>query len=92
MPIDAEVEREVIAGAGGNADERKSVRECGCRDDGERAVSPGDAERVRAAFDGVPHERCEVVARVQDDHVDSTLARLLDQVRASSPCRHRTSG
>ncbi len=49
VAIDAEVEREVVAGAGGNADERKPVRECGCRDDGERAVAAGDAERVGAA-------------------------------------------
>ena len=51
--VDAEVEREVVAGAGGNADERKPVRERGCCDDGERPVAAGDAERVRAARNGV---------------------------------------
>ena len=52
VAIEAEVEREVVAGAGGNADERKSVCECGCCDDGERPVAAGDAERVGAARRG----------------------------------------
>ncbi len=33
--VDAEVEREVVAGSGGNADERKPVRDRGCGHDGE---------------------------------------------------------
>ena len=45
MPIDAEVEREVVARAGGNVDERKLVLEGG-RHDGEDVT--GDAERVGA--------------------------------------------
>ena len=80
--VDAEVEREVVAGAGGNADERKLVRECGCRDDGERSVAAGDAERVRAARHGVVDERCEVVVRAHDDHVDAALARPLGEAGA----------
>jgi hypothetical protein len=35
VAIEAEVEREMVAGAGGNADERKPVGECGCCDNGE---------------------------------------------------------
>ena len=80
--IEAEVEREVVAGAGGNADERKSVRECGCSDDGERPVAAGDAERVGAARHCVSDQRCEVVVRAQDDHVDPALARPLGEAGA----------
>ena len=80
--VDADVEREVVAGAGGNADERKAVRESGCGHDGERPVAAGDAERVRAARHGVVDERCEVVVRAQDDHVDAALARPLGEAGA----------
>ena len=80
--VDADVEREVVAGAGGNADERKVVRESGCGDDGERSVAAGGAERVRAAGDRVFDERCEVVVRAQDDHVDAELARPLGEAGA----------
>ena len=80
--VDADVEREVVAGAGGNADERKLVRESGCGHDGERPVAAGDAERVRAARHRLVDERCEVVVRAQDDHVDAALARPLGEAGA----------
>ena len=80
--VDAEVEREVVAGAGGNADERKVVRESGCGHDGERPVAAGDAERVRAARHRLVDERREVVVGAQDDHVDAALARPLGEAGA----------
>ena len=79
VAIDAEVECEMVARAGGNADEGKPVRECGRRDDGQRSVAAGDAERVGAARDGVGDQRPEVVVRAQDDHVDAALARPLGE-------------
>ena len=82
VPIDAEVEREVVAGAGGDADEGKPVREGGCSDDGERSVAAGDAERVRAARHRLVDQRCEVVVRAQDDHLDAALARPLGEAGA----------
>ena len=81
--IDAEVEREVVAGAGGNADERKPVCERGCRDDGERSVAAGDAERVRAARHGLVGQRSQGrLVRLHDDHLDSALARPLGETGA----------
>ena len=80
--VDADVEREVVARAGGDADERKVVRECDCCDDGERSVAARGAERVRAARDRVFDERGEVVIRAQDDHVDAELARPLGEAGA----------
>ena len=75
MPIDAEVEREVVARAGGNADERKLVCSSGGRHDGEGSVATGDAERVGAARHGVCDQRCEVVVRAHDDDVDAAVTR-----------------
>ena len=75
MSIDTEIERKAVAGAGGNADQRKPVCRCGCGDDGQRAVAAGDAQRIRAAIDRLPDERYEVVVRAQDDHVDPAVAR-----------------
>ena len=72
----------MVAGAGGNADEREPVRESGCGDDGERPVAAGDAERVRAARHRLVDERREVVVRAQDDHVDAALARPLGEAGA----------
>ena len=59
VAVNAKVEREVVAGAGGNADERKPMRECGCRDDGERPVAAGDAERVRAPRHSLVDQPCK---------------------------------
>ena len=90
--IDAEVEREVVAGAGGDADERKPVRESGCGHDGERSVAAGDPERVRAVRHGLVDERCEV-CRPDAGRSRRCRARApARRGRRASPCRHRTSG
>ena len=82
VSIDADVEREVVAGAGGNADERKTVHERGRGDDGKRAVAPGDAERVRTARDGwKAREQAEAaIGDVRDRRlaVDERLAQARD--------------
>jgi hypothetical protein len=43
MSIDTEIERKVVSGAGGDADQGKPVCQGGSRDDGQRAVAAGDA-------------------------------------------------
>ena len=53
VSIDAEVEREVVPCPGGDAHERKPGLQRHGRDDGQRPVAPGDAERVR-----VPSSTC----------------------------------
>ena len=80
--VNADVEREVVTGTGGDTDERKLVRERGRGRDGERAVAAGDAERVRAVRHGLVDERREVVAGAQDDHVDAALACPLGEAGA----------
>ena len=56
VPIDAQVEREVISRAGGNADERQAVCTRSRRDDRERSVASGDAECIRAALHRLANE------------------------------------
>ena len=80
--IDAEVEREVVTGAGGDADERKPVCKGGCSDDGERSVAAGDPEHVRAARHSLVDQRCQVVVSAQNDHLDAALARPLGEAGA----------
>ena len=77
-----DVEREVVAGAGGNADERKHVRESSCGHNRERAVAPGDSEGVRAVRDRLVDERRKAVPGVEDDHVDAALSRALGEAGA----------
>ncbi len=80
--IDTEVEREVVTGAGGDADERHPVRTGSCGGDGERPVASGDPERVGAARHSLVGKRREVVVRAQNDHLDRTLARPLGEAGA----------
>ena len=82
VAINAEVEREVVARARGNADEGKSVRECCCGDNGERPVAAGDAERVRAARHCPVDQGCESLVRTDDDDVDAALEGPLGEPRA----------
>ena len=80
--VDADVEREVVAGAGGNADERKHVREASCGHNRERAVASGDSEGVRAVRDRLVDERRKAVPGAEDDHVDAALSRALGEAGA----------
>src|SRR6185312_6923187 len=73
--VEAHVEREVVAGPSWDADERKVARERGRGHYSERPVAPGGAQCVCAARHRAGDERCEVVVRAQDDHVDAALAR-----------------
>ncbi len=82
MAIDADVQCEMVARAGGDADEREPVRECGGRDDGQRAVAAGGTERVGSPRDGLGDQCSEVVAGAQDDRVDAALARQLGEAGA----------
>ena len=82
MPLDAEVEREVIAGPGRHARERKPVRQRDRGHDGERSIAAGHSEHVRATSDGFVGELSQVPIRIEDERVDSPLARPFDQARA----------
>ena len=82
--IEAEVEREVVARARRNADEREVVLDGGRGDHAERPVAAGSAEHIRAARDCVRDEPGQVVLRAQDDHVQAVLAGPLGETRARS--------
>ena len=79
ISIDAEIEREVVAGAGGDTDERKPVGPCGGGHDGERPVAAGHAERIRPVRHGSIDEGCQVLVWLEDAGGDAALTRLIDQ-------------
>ena len=85
MSIDTDIERKVVAGAGWNADERKPVGACRRGRDPERPVATGHAERIRPVGHGFIDEGCQVVVRTEDEGVDPSLARPLDQPRPRCP-------
>ncbi len=71
VAVDAEVEREVVAGAGGDAHERDVVLGRDARHQGLRAVAAGHADHVGAPRDRVPGELLEVVAARERHRLDA---------------------
>lgn len=67
------------ARARGHAREGQAVRGGRVGDDRHRAVAASHPEGVRAAVDGVCHERREVLPGLEDDRVDAELSRALGQ-------------
>ncbi len=82
VAVDAEVEREVVARAGGHARVRQPALGRERRDDRLRAVAAGHRERVGAAIDGPANERLEVVAGLQLDRLDPARACLVGEREA----------
>ena len=79
MSIETDIERKVVPGAGWNADERKPVGPRRRGRDPERPVATGHAERIRPVGHGFIDEGWQVVVRTEDEGVDPSLARPLDQ-------------
>jgi hypothetical protein len=77
LPVHAHVEREVVARPRGNAHERELVRGGRSGYDGQGAITPSHTEGICAAGYRCLSERCQVVARGQDDNFDTLLARPL---------------
>ena len=82
VAVDAEVEREVVAGAGGHARVRQPELGGDRGDDRLRAVPARHREPVRAALDRAADEHLEIVTRLQLDRLDPPLARLLGEREA----------
>ena len=80
VPIDPEVEREVVAGPGRDADEREIVLHRDGRHERLRPVAPRRAQHGRARLDRVDRLLAPVVLGPQDDRLHPTLAALLDDV------------
>ena len=85
VPIHPQVEREVVACAGGDAHEGKPVRLGSRRDDRKRPVATGDAERIRTTRDRVTDQGRQAVIGAQDDHLDPSLPRPLGNAGAPRP-------
>ncbi len=83
--VEAEIAREVIPGARGNAYEWDFVGARGGRHDRQRSVSAGHAEHVGAARGSVSCEGAEVIVRFEDDRLDLPFTSRLDKPRLSGP-------
>ena len=82
LPVHPHVEREVVARPGGNAYERELVRGGGRGHDRQRPVTAGHAEGICTAGYRCLSERCQALARGQDDNLDTLLARPLNDPAA----------
>ena len=82
VAVDAEVEREVVARAGGHARVGQPVLGGDRRDDRLRAVAAGHREPVGAALHGPANERLEVLAGLQLDRLDPARACLVGEREA----------
>ena len=84
VAIDAEVEREVVARAGGHADEREPCATAAAAttasDPSPPAMPSASAPRATASATSVG----KIVVRAQDDHLDSALARPLGEAGTRS--------
>jgi hypothetical protein len=89
MPVHSHVEREVVARPRGDADERKLVRGSDRGHDSERPITTSHSEGICTAADRSLSERCQVLARGQDDNLDPLLARPLNDpvARGRTPSR-----
>ena len=80
VAVDTEVERQVVAGAGRDADERQAVL---ARDPGDErlgTVATGHPQHVGAPSDRVTSESGEVVALLEHDGFDPPLLGFANEV------------
>ena len=84
-PVHAEIQREVVASAGRDADEGEPVRPGDGRDEALRPVAAGGAERIGAAGHGLLDQRPQALTRLRADHRDASFARPLHDPGAHGP-------
>ena len=77
--FDPDIERKEDPGAGWHAHDRKAVGPRRRGHDPERPVATGHAESIRRVGHGFIDEGCQVVLRTEDEGLDPSLARPLDQ-------------
>ena len=91
VAVDAEVEREMVAGAGGHARVRQPELGGDRGDDRLRAVPTRHREPVRAALDRAADEHLEVVAGLQLDRLDPPRCAPPWRARSAPPSPRRTA-
>jgi hypothetical protein len=91
MAVYPNVEREVVARPGGNAHERELVRGGRGGHDYQRPITPSHSEDICALGRRGLSERCQAVARGQDDNFDALLSRSLNEpvARGGTPAGPR---
>ena len=92
VAVDAEVEREVVARAGGHARVGQPALGGDRRDDRLRAVAAGHRERVGAALDRPANERLEVLAGLRARSARSRARAPRRRARSAPPCRRPSAG
>jgi hypothetical protein len=75
-PVEAKIEREVVAGPGGHDDQGNVVRPGDVRDQRLRAVAASHAQHIGTLVDGPLGQRPQVITGVQDNWRDPSAARL----------------
>ncbi len=81
VTVDAQIERQVIAGARRDAHVRETALHRHLGDDRLRSVPAGHAERAGARVRGVERQSAQVVAAGQQDRRDAPLAALVGEVK-----------
>ena len=92
VAVEAEVEGEVVAGAGRDADERHVGLHGDRRHEGLGPVASRHADHIGPSVDGVLGQLEQVVAGTQHDRLDAAAPGLVLEVEAARPSRPRTSG
>ena len=82
VAVNAEIEREVVAGAGRHACVWQPDFGSDLGNDRLRAVPAGHREPVRATLDRATYEHLKVIAGLQLDRLDATLTSLLGELEA----------
>ena len=81
VPDDSQIEGEVVARPGGEADERQVVLRRRSGNNRQRAVTAGHAQRVSSLVDGDRNERREIVCRSEHDRLDASFACSISEGR-----------
>ncbi len=86
LPIQSEVESEMVAGSGADHHERKPVFRRDRRDQGLRSVTTRDAEQVRPALDGLLRQLgdVELLRTAQQHHFGPEFLGLVLQVETDN--------
>lgn len=82
VAVNAEIEREVVAGAGGHAGVGQPALGGDLGNDRLRAVPTSHREPVRATLDRAAYEHLKVIAGLQLDRLDPTFPSLLGELEA----------
>jgi hypothetical protein len=83
VAVEAEIERDVVQRASGDAHERRVTAHGDSRDRCERTIASRDADHIGATVDRVLRKLCEPNARLEHQGFDPPTTRLISEVERS---------